>query len=134
MHGMHIPTRAYKEEFELLSLPQNFETFDEKRKASFMALYEAKQRGKKVVGTFCSYTPTELICAAGAIPVGLGGKSEQGIAEAETVLPRTLCPLIKASYGMAMSDQCPYFFFSDGILAETTCDGKKKMYELMNAL
>ena len=118
----------------MLSLPKNFETFDEKRKASFMALYEAKQRGKKVVGTFCSYTPTELICAAGAIPVGLCGKSEQGIAEAETVLPKTLCPLIKASYGMAMSDQCPYFFFSDGIIAETTCDGKKKMYELMNAL
>ncbi len=118
----------------MLSLPKNFETFDEKRKASFMALYEAKQRGKKVVGTFCSYTPTELICAAGAIPVGLCGKSEQGIAEAETVLPRTLCPLIKASYGMAMSDQCPYFFFSDGILAETTCDGKKKMYELLGRM
>ncbi|MCR4817782.1 MAG: 2-hydroxyacyl-CoA dehydratase family protein [Fretibacterium sp.] len=118
----------------MFSLPKNFETFDEKRKASFMALHEARQRGKKVIGTFCSYTPTELIYAAGAIPVGLCGKSEQGIAEAETVLPRTLCPLIKASYGMALSDQCPYFFFSDGIMAETTCDGKKKMYELMNAL
>ncbi|MBQ7732691.1 MAG: 2-hydroxyacyl-CoA dehydratase [Synergistaceae bacterium] len=118
----------------MLSLPKNFETFNDARKKSFMALYEAKERGKKVIGVFCSYTPVELVYAAGAISVGLCGKSEQGIPEAETVLPKTLCPLIKASYGMAMTDQCPYFYFSDGILAETTCDGKKKMYELMNLI
>lgn len=118
----------------MLSLPKNFESFGEARKKSFMALYEAKQRGKKVIGVFCSYTPVELVYAAGAISVGLCGKSEQGIAEAETILPKTLCPLIKASYGMAMTDQCPFFYFSDGILAETTCDGKKKMYELMSML
>ena len=118
----------------MLSLPKNFETFNEARQKSFMALYEAKERGKKIIGTFCSYTPTEIIHAAGAIPVGLCGKSEQGIAEAEMHLPKTICPLIKASYGMALTDQCPYFYFSDGILAETTCDGKKKMYELMNLM
>ena len=104
----------------MLSLPKNFESFGEARKKSFMALYEAKQRGKKVIGVFCSYTPVELVYAAGAISVGLCGKSEQGIAEAETVLPKTLCPLIKASYGMAMTDQCPFFYFSDGILAGRT--------------
>ena len=118
----------------MLSLPKNFETFNDARKKSFMALYNAKESGKKVIGTFCSYTPVEIINAAGAISVGLCGKSEQGIAEAETVLPKTICPLIKASYGMAFTDQCPYFYFSDAIIAETTCDGKKKMYELMNKI
>ncbi len=115
-------------------LPKNFETFNEARKKSFMALYNAKKQGKKIIGTFCSYTPLEIIYAAGAISVGLCGKSEQGITEAEAYLPKTLCPLIKASYGMALSEQCPFFYFSDGILAETTCDGKKKMYELMSYL
>ena len=118
----------------MLSLPKNFETYDEKRRNAFLALYEVKKRGKKVVGTFCSYTPTELIHAAGAIPVGLCGNSEQGILEAETRLPKTLCPLIKSSYGLAMTDQCPFFYFSDGVLAETTCDGKKKMYELLGEI
>ena len=33
---------------------------------------------------------------------------------------------------MAFTDQCQYFCFSDAIIAETTCDCKKKMYELMN--
>ena len=118
----------------MLSLPKNFESFNEARKKSFMALYNAKEQGKKIIGTFCSYTPVEIINAVGAISVGLCGKSEQGITEAETRLPKTLCPLIKASYGMAITDQCPFFYFSDGILAETTCDGKKKMYELMNLI
>ena len=118
----------------MLSLPKNFETYDEKKKGSFLALYEAKEKGKKVVGTFCSYTPVELICAAGAVPVSLCGKGEQGVLDAEARLPKTLCPLIKASYGLALTDQCPFFYFADGILAETTCDGKKKMYELMREL
>ena len=32
----------------------------------------------------------------------------------------------------ALTDTCPYFYFSDFIVGETTCDGKKKMFELMN--
>lgn len=46
-------------------------------------------------------------------------------------MPRNLCPLIKSSYGFYVSDKCPYTYFSDLIVGETTCDGKKKMYELM---
>ena len=47
----------------MLSLPQNFESFNEARKKSFMALYHAKEQGKKIIGTFCSYTPVEIINA-----------------------------------------------------------------------
>ena len=41
-------------------------------------------------------------------------------------------PLIKASYGFAKTDKCPYFYFSDLVIGETTCDGKKKMYEYLS--
>ncbi len=116
----------------LIKLPENFETYDEKRKNGFLALKAEKEKGKKVAGIFCSYTPVELIMAAGAVYVSLCGSSELGISEAEEILPKTLCPLIKSSYGLALTDRCPYFYFSDIILGETTCDGKKKMYELLN--
>ena len=43
-------------------------------------------------------------------------------------------PLIKASYGFAVTDTCPYFYFSDFVVGETTCDGKKKMFELLNEI
>jgi benzoyl-CoA reductase/2-hydroxyglutaryl-CoA dehydratase subunit BcrC/BadD/HgdB len=87
-----------------------------------------------VVGTFCSYVPAELILAAGLIPVGLCASSDETIAEAEKVLPRNLCPLIKSSYGFAAAGKCPYTYFSDLIVGETTCDGKVKMYELLGKL
>ena len=37
-------------------------------------------------------------------------------------------------YGFAITDTCPYFYFSDLIVGETTCDGKKKMYEYMDEI
>lgn len=104
------------------------------RERNALALKEAKESGLKVVGTYCLYSPTELIVAAGAVPVSLCGTSQNPIAAAEKVLPRSLCPLIKSSYGFAITDTCPFFHFSDLLLAETTCDGKKKMYELLGEL
>ena len=115
-------------------LPDNFETYDEARQRGFLALKELKDQGRRVVGVFCSYVPTELIYAADAIPVGLCASSEEPIPAGETRLPRNLCPLIKASYGFALTEKCPYFYFSDFVIGETTCDGKKKMFELMNEL
>lgn len=56
------------------------------------------------------------------------------IPAAEAHLPRNLCPLIKASYGFALTDTCPYFYFSDFIIGETTCDGKRKMFELLDEI
>ena len=57
--------------------------------------------------------------------------SDETISVAEEDLPKNLCPLIKSSYGFGKTDKCPFFFFSDLVVGETTCDGKKKMYEYM---
>lgn len=93
-----------------------------------------KERGTKVAGLYCTFAPTELVRAAGAIPVGLCGKKQAPIPAAEKVLPTRLCPLIKSSYGYALTDTCPYFEVSDFLIGETTCDGKKKMFELLQRL
>ena len=95
---------------------------------------ELKEKGARVVGVFCSFVPVEILMAGGAVNASLCASSEQPIPAAETKLPRNLCPLIKASYGFALTDTCPYFYFADLIVGETTCDGKKKMFELMNEL
>lgn len=94
-------------------------------------LKEAKEGGKKVVGLYCAYMPTELVWAAGAIPVGLCATNPAPIPKAEEVLPRNLCPMVKSSYGFAITETCPFFLISDCIVGETTCDGKKKMFELL---
>lgn len=116
----------------MLKLPERFESYTDARKAGFLRMKEVKEAGTHVVGTFCSFIPCELVMAAGAVCVSLCATSEEPIPAAEVDLPRNLCPLIKASYGFALTDTCPYFYFSDLIVGETTCDGKKKMFELLN--
>ena len=118
----------------MLKLPENFENYADARKAGFLRMKDLKEAGKKVVGTYCTFVPTELVEAAGGAVVSLCASSEEPIPAAENHLPRNLCPLIKASYGFALQDTCPYFYFSDFIVGETTCDGKKKMFELMNEI
>ncbi|MDR3600037.1 MAG: double-cubane-cluster-containing anaerobic reductase [Desulfosporosinus sp.] len=105
--------------------------FEDLRAKSINALLAAKEEGRKVVGKYCIYSPMEIVVAAGAIPIPLCSTKQDPIAVAEKVLPRNLCPLIKSSYGYAASGACPYFKLSDLLIAETTCDGKKKMYELL---
>ncbi len=112
-------------------LPEIFEEFAEQKKQSFLIVKECKDRHIPVIGAYCSYFPRELATAMGAVPIGLCSSSEETVKIAETVLPKNVCPLIKSSYGFAVSDRCPYFHFSDLVVGETTCDGKKKMYEMM---
>ncbi|MEG2199644.1 MAG: double-cubane-cluster-containing anaerobic reductase [Anaerovorax sp.] len=115
-------------------LPEIFESFGDARRQGFLTVKNFKDAGKKVVGIFCTYTPVEIFMAAGAINVGLCSTSDETIPDAEKVLPRNLCPLIKSSYGFAITEKCPYMYFSDLVVGETTCDGKKKMYELLGEI
>lgn len=112
-------------------LPEIFDEFAEQRKNSFLTVKKVKDSGRPVVGMYCTYFPREIAQAAGARTVSLCSTSDETIAEAEKDLPKNLCPLIKSSYGFAITDKCPFFHFSDLVIGETTCDGKKKMYELM---
>jgi len=114
--------------------PAIMEEVEALRGINSVKIKEASEAGKKVVGMYCVFSPQEIALAADAITVTLCGTKQEPIEDAEKELPRNLCPLIKSSYGFAVTDKCPYFHFSDVLLAETTCDGKKKMYELMGKI
>ncbi|SHH40327.1 double-cubane-cluster-containing anaerobic reductase [Sporanaerobacter acetigenes] len=100
--------------------------------ARIMELENARKEGRKVIGTFCVFVPDEIILAANAISVGLCGGSQFWIEDGEKVLPKNLCPLIKAFTGAKVSRTCPYFQSCDLLIGETTCDGKKKAWEILN--
>ena len=92
---------------------------------------EMQKQGKKVVGTFCIYVPDEVIHATGSAFTGLCGGSQFWVPGGEKVLPRDICPLIKASLGAHFDRTCPFFRIADIFVGETTCDGKKKAYEIL---
>ena len=94
-------------------------------------LVELQKQGKKVFGTFCVYVPDEIIFAADAISTGLCGGSQFWVPGGEKVLPKNTCPLIKASVGARLDRTCPFFRIADMYVGETTCDGKKKAWEIL---
>ena len=87
--------------------------------------------GRPIVCIMCEYTPRELILAAGGTPVCLCGGDAAVIPDAERHLPANLCPLIKSTYGYHVQGSNPFLEMADLIVVETTCDGKKKMAELL---
>lgn len=98
---------------------------------------EEKKEGKKVVGTFCLFVPDEIIFSAGADRIILCGGKNDTVSIAEQYLPRNICPLVKSSFGSIVNrscsgvKSCAHFNMVDMIVAENTCDSKKKMYELL---
>ncbi len=93
-------------------------------------LQEAKAQGRKIIGTFCVFVPEEIVLAAGGVQVGLCAGAEAGKDAAEKILPRNTCALIKSFVGFKLSRLCPYIESCDLVVGETTCDGKKKAYEI----
>jgi len=91
-----------------------------------------RDQGAAVAGLYCGYAPMEVIHAMDVVPAVLCAFSNDPIESAEEHLPANLCPLIKSSYGFVINGTCPFYGLADVVIAETTCDGKKKMFELMS--
>lgn len=94
-------------------------------------LLKHKEDGDAIIGTYCGYAPLEIARSMNLVPAVLCAFSNGTVAAGEAVLPSNLCPLIKSSLGFIETDTCPFFTISQAVIAETTCDGKKKMFELI---
>jgi benzoyl-CoA reductase/2-hydroxyglutaryl-CoA dehydratase subunit BcrC/BadD/HgdB len=101
--------------------------------ARVQEIVERRAAGDKLIGTFCVYVPDELILALGAVPMALCGGTSLSIPYAEKMLPRDICPLVKSTLGLALSNTCPYGPIEDLAVGETTCDAKKKTWDILAA-
>lgn len=77
-----------------------------------------KRTGKKIFGYFCSYTPEELLHAAGIHPVRLFGGTED-ITQADTLIQSFVCPFVRGVLDTALKGGFDYL---DGIVHAYTCD------------
>ncbi|MGA2933876.1 MAG: double-cubane-cluster-containing anaerobic reductase [Methanomicrobiales archaeon] len=116
---------------------QSLDFFQDSYELRIAQLKEERGKGIKIVGTFCLYVPDEIIFAAGADRIVLCGGKADTISVAEQSLPRNICPLIKSSFGAVVDAYCggnlacSHVPLVDVVVAEATCDGKKKMYEIL---
>lgn len=82
-------------------------------------LREYRERtGKKVFGYFCTYTPEELLHAAGILPVRLFGGTDD-ITQADTLMQTFVCPFVRGVLDTALKGGFDYL---DGIVHAYTCD------------
>lgn len=83
-------------------------------------------KGKKIVGTVCSYAPEELIFAAGALPVRLFG-SDSGIHRADLHLQSYCCSLARGILEEALSGRLDLL---DGMVFPHTCDSIQRLSDV----
>ncbi|MFO0793303.1 MAG: acyl-CoA dehydratase activase [Candidatus Brocadiaceae bacterium] len=77
------------------------------------------------IGYFCSYTPVELIRAAGFHPVRIKGSDKESCT-ANEVLCGNICPYIKAVVDQKINGNLEDF---KGMVFVNSCDGMRRMYD-----
>lgn len=116
--------------------PKSMARFDRSFHASHAErvaeILQYRKRGGKSIGTFCIYVPDEIAFAAEVLPIPLCGGSNWSVSYADIMFPRDICPIIRSTFGMALSNTCPYKTLKDFAVGETTCDAKKKTWDLLS--
>ncbi|MCG2740605.1 MAG: 2-hydroxyacyl-CoA dehydratase family protein [Syntrophaceae bacterium] len=84
------------------------------------------ESGRKVVGTFCSYAPEEIILAAGAHPFRLFGSGEK-IRLAEAHLQSYCCSLVRGALEDVLDGRLA---FLDGVVFPHTCDSIQRLSDI----
>ena len=85
-----------------------------------------EETGKKIVGYTCSYTPEEIIYAAGALPFRLFG-TDEGIHRADVHLQSYCCSLIRGVLEEGLSGRLD---FLDGAVFPHTCDTIQRLSDI----
>ena len=100
-----------------------FKNVAEKPHAYAQAL---KARGGRILGYFCSYTPEEIIHAAGIHPLRLfGAKGDTSIADAH--LQAYCCSLVRGALADVLSGKLDYL---DGAVFPHTCDSIQRLSDI----
>jgi benzoyl-CoA reductase/2-hydroxyglutaryl-CoA dehydratase subunit BcrC/BadD/HgdB len=115
--------------------PEAMKYFDEisnlfgKRQEEIQA---EKEKGKKVIGYMCLFAPTELILAAGAIPVRVNSGWYDTSKLGDRVVPVEVCPVIRSTIGAKMIELSPFLEQSDALISVLTCDAMTKLGEILS--
>ena len=87
-----------------------------------------KDRGGKIIGTFCSYVPEEIITAAGILSFRMRAIGSTGTDEADTYLSFNNCSYTRHCLGMGLRGD---FDFIDGAI-ETSVRSARILLDFRN--
>ncbi len=85
-----------------------------------------KSKDKPVIGWSCSYTPEEIIYAAGGLPVMVYGDTENTTL-ADTYLPTNTCSFVRGCLNTVLKGDYDYL---DGFITAGSCDNRNKIFDM----
>jgi benzoyl-CoA reductase/2-hydroxyglutaryl-CoA dehydratase subunit BcrC/BadD/HgdB len=94
------------------------------RLKSEMEIIQSSKRKK--IGYFCSYTPVEVIYAAGLHPIRIFGL-DRPIQNADTLMHSNICPYVRSILDRLLESGLDSF---DGFVFVNSCDAMRRLYEL----
>jgi benzoyl-CoA reductase subunit C len=89
-------------------------------------IWKWKEEGRKIIGYLCTYTPEELIYAAGAVPVRILGAAEPA-SYSDPYLQSFYCPFARSCLDQGLKGKYDYL---DGIIAPLTCDTLRGVFDI----
>ena len=108
------------------------EEYRDARRNAFVEAFMINNSGKHIAGIYNVNVPREILWAMDIIPVNIFSIDDSNVKEAENVLDKDTCSLIKASYGYYITDKCPLTHFSDLIVATDMCPEKLNMIKKLS--
>jgi len=91
-------------------------------------ILDAKSRGDRVFGWLCTYTPEEVIHAAGILPVRIVGyPQETELDDGTAYLYVNTCSFSRSCFQLAIRGE---YDFLDGVVGGSTCDGVRRLFDL----
>ncbi len=98
--------------------------FAEVSEHPYRVLSAYKKEGKKVIGVLPYFAPTELVVAAGMVPMGIWGSNSKTIAMAKEYCATFYCTIAQLALEMLLDGTLDQL---DGVITPTICDTLRPM-------
>jgi len=90
---------------------------------------EWQEKGKKIVGYYCTYIPEELLYAADLLPFRIRATGNKDTDLGDIYMVRFTCSFVRATLDMALRG---IYDFLDGFLVCNSCDHSRRMFEVFD--
>ncbi len=90
------------------------------------AVQDWRDQGKRVVGYFCSHTPTEVLMAADLLPFRMRGTGSTGTELSDAFFSSINCSFPRHTFNRALSGD---YDFLDGLVCVSSCDHIRRVYD-----
>ncbi len=130
-----VNSKYIKKIEELPKMPKSVKPFLEVLKSVHIDLESVPfVENRKIIGTLCVMIPSELIYAAGGIPIRLCSGSYTAYQTGDDIMPRDSCPLVKAVMGFESIKISLVYNKCNLIIAPTSCDCKRKTAGMLSKI